>query len=153
MLTTTSEYAIRAMVYIAQQGEGDPVLAREIAAETGVPASYTSKILRDLAHAGVLNSTRGVGGGFRLAQPARTIHLIDIVGPFENKAQQTRCPFSEHTCSDEHPCGAHGYFKPVKVAYDKFLQRTTLHGVAQKQLRGAALKGRKTKARKAKRRY
>jgi DNA-binding IscR family transcriptional regulator len=55
-------------------------------------------------------------------------------------------------CSEEHPCGAHGYFKPVKQAYDKFLQRTTLHGVAQRQLRGAESKGRKRKARKAKRR-
>jgi Rrf2 family iron-sulfur cluster assembly transcriptional regulator len=152
MLTTTSEYAIRAMVYIAQQADGDPVLAREIAAETGVPSSYTSKILRDLAHAGILNSTRGVGGGFRLAQPARSIHLIDIVAPFENKAHRTRCPFSDHLCSEEHPCGAHSYFKPVKQAYDKFLQRTTLQGVAQKQLRGAGSKGRKTKARKARRR-
>jgi len=144
MLTTTSRYAIRAMAYIAQQGKGNSVLAREIAKETGVPASYTSKILRDLAHVGLLNSARGVGGGFRLAQPARKIHLIDIVEPFENKAQKDRCPFSDHTCSDDDPCGAHDYYKPVKTAYDKFLKRTNLHGVAQRQLAGGRKQAKKT---------
>ena len=153
MLTTTSKHAIRALVYIAQQSEGSSVLAREIAKETGVPGSYTSKILRDLAHAGLLSSTRGVGGGFRLAVPARKIYLADIVEPFENKAQKDRCVFGDHTCTVDNPCGAHEYYEPVKKAYDKFLERTSLQGVAERQLAGARRRGKKgAKRKKAKRR-
>ncbi len=136
MLTTTSEYAIRALVYIAQQGEDEPVLAREIATNTGVPGNYISKILRDLAHGGILTSTRGVGGGFKLARPAKQIKLGDIVTPFENVAHRNRCPFGNDVCSDDHPCGAHTHYKTVKNAYNKFLDKTTLQAVAQSQLRG-----------------
>ncbi len=130
MLTTTSEYAICALVYIAQQEAGQPVLAREIATNTGVPANYISKILRDLAHNGILSSTRGVGGGFRLARPAKQVCLGDIVAPFENVGHRYRCPFGDPACTESKPCSAHGFYKPVQSAYNKFLDKTTLQAVA-----------------------
>ena len=148
MLTTTSEYAIRALIYIAQQGEADPVLAREIAANTGVPSNYISKILRDLAHNGILTSTRGVGGGFRLARGAKEIKLGDIVQPFENNAHRNRCPFGHITCNDDNPCGAHVYYKTVKNAYDKFLDKTSLQAVAMKQLKASKPKAAKKRKKK-----
>ena len=151
MLTVTSEYAIRAMVHIAQHGQDDPVLAREIADETGVPANYISKVLRDMTRSGILTSARGVGGGFRLARKASTIHLADIVMPFENNVHNDRCPFGNAVCSDETPCGAHEYWATVKSAYDRFLARTTLKNVAEKQAAGPKTAKRAKGKRKTKR--
>jgi len=105
-------------------------LAREIATNTGVPANYISKILRDLAHGGILGSTRGVGGGFRLIRPAKQIRLGDIVAPFENVGHRHRCPFGDPACTESKPCSAHAFYKPVQGAYNKFLDKTTLQAVA-----------------------
>ncbi|MFQ5413674.1 MAG: RrF2 family transcriptional regulator [Phycisphaerae bacterium] len=140
MLSVTSEYAIRAMVYITQQGDEEPVLARTIASELEIPANYVSKILRDMAHGGLLKSSRGVGGGFRLARDARRIRLGDIVTPFENVPHNARCPFGNAVCSDEHPCAAHDYWRDVKAAYDDFLEHTTLAMVARERAPRAAPK-------------
>jgi Rrf2 family protein len=147
MLTTTSEYAIRAMIHITQNAEQGPVLAREIAAATGVPANYISKILRDLAHEGILHSTRGVGGGFRLARPARHIAMADIVTLFESSSFRNRCPFGMPACTEDTPCGAHEYWRGVKQAYDKFLDRTTLAVVAAKSERATSPPRRRSPAR------
>jgi Rrf2 family protein len=130
MLSKTSEYAIRAMVYIAQQGDKAPVLARDVAEKTGVPANYASKILRDLAQRGVLSSTRGVGGGFRLASPPKKIHIRAIVSPFESALRQNQCPFGMQVCTQDVPCRGHDHYKYVKEAYDTFLDDTTLYDVS-----------------------
>ena len=65
MLTQTSEYALRAMVYMARKGEGKYAGVKEIAKATEVPSNYLAKILQQLAKAGVLESQKGFGGGFR----------------------------------------------------------------------------------------
>lgn len=145
MVTKTSEYAIRAMVYIARQGESHPVLARDVADETGVPANYVSKILRDLAQRGVLSSTRGVGGGFRLAKPLDRIRIRDIVTPFESPLRRDQCPFGLPVCSEQKPCSGHEYYRNVKIAYDKFLDLTTLKDVART---GGDRKAKSTRKRK-----
>ncbi len=148
MLSKTSEYAICAMVHIAQQGPEGPVLARDISAETGVPANYASKILRDLAQRGVLTSARGVGGGFRLARPAAKILIRDIVSPFENPLRQEQCPFGFDVCTDKTPCRGHDYYKHVKQAYDKFLDATTLYDVSLPPKKGKRVRSTRKKTRR-----
>ena len=148
MLSKTSEYAICAMVHIAQQGPEEPVLVKDIAAQTGVPANYASKILRDLARRGVLTSSRGVGGGFRLAMPAAKIIIRDIVSPFENALRQEHCPFGLEVCTEETPCRGHDYYKHVKRAYDKFLDFTTLYDVSLCPKQGKQAKATRKKTRR-----
>ena len=148
MLSKTSQYAIRAMVYIAQHGEKDPVLARDVAEKTGVPANYASKILRDLALRGVLSSARGVGGGFRLFLPAGKIHIRDIVSPFESALRESQCPFGLPVCGEETPCQGHSHYKHVKEAYDKFLDGTTLYDVSLPPEQGKKSKSTRRKKRK-----
>src|SRR5262249_47761223 len=105
----TAQYALRALVYIAGQDPDRPVLAREIAQRTGVPLHYLSRILRDAVRHGLLDSTRGVGGGFRLARPPKKVALIDVLMPFDDILARARCPFGQPRCSDHHPCGFHEY--------------------------------------------
>lgn len=148
MLSKTSEYAICAMVHIAQQGSDERVLAKDISEKTGVPANYASKILRDLAQRGVLTSSRGVGGGFRLAKPAAKILIRDIVTPFENPIRQEQCPFGLDVCSERNPCRGHDYYKHVKQAYDKFLDSTTLYDVSLCPRHGKKTKATRKKTRR-----
>lgn len=126
MFSKTSEYALRAVTTIAELGQDRPVLAKEIASKSKIPTKYLSKVLRDLVHVGILTSTRGIGGGFRLKRRANTLRLIDVVRPFEDVLASRRCPLGNARCSDENPCAMHTRWKPVKRSIEKLLERTTV---------------------------
>ena len=131
MLSRTSEYALRATIYIAQHLEEQPILGKQIAAQTGIPAKYLSKVLGDLVHVGVLTASRGRGGGFRLAGPPHEVYLHEVLAPFEN-LRMDRCPFGNASCSDQDPCVAHEQWKKVVDAQQRFLGEVTLYDVAFK---------------------
>ena len=65
MVSQTSQYALRAVLFLASTG-GGPVVAQDISDTTGVPKGYLHKILRRLGKAGILQAHRGVGGGYEL---------------------------------------------------------------------------------------
>jgi len=129
MLSLTSEYALRAVIILAQQQEDQPLSARVVADRAGVPEKYLSKILGDLVRAGVLEASRGKGGGFRLSRAAREIPLFEVLAPFE-RFDKRRCPFGNKECSDVDPCLAHEQWKHVIEAFRSFLTRMTIHAVA-----------------------
>jgi len=84
MLSQTSQYALRALGYIATVDSGSQVGSAAIAESSGVPHQFLLKILNTMTIRGMLLSTRGVGGGFRLAKPAKKITMHEIVSAFEN---------------------------------------------------------------------
>jgi Rrf2 family protein len=134
VLSTTAQYALRAMVYIASQPPDRPVLAREIAARTDVPIQYLSRILSEAVKEGLLESARGIGGGFRLARPSHTIRLLDILAPYDDVVGRAKCPFGQPWCDDANPCGFHDYWKPLSIAYRRLMEQTTLDQVSTKGL-------------------
>lgn len=131
MLSRTSQYALRAMVFLAQHPEDWPMSGRRIADATGIPPKYLSNILGSLARAGVLTATPGFGGGFALARSPRDVLLNDIVKPYESFLGPIRpCPFGNEVCSDDDPCAGHDKWKHVKEVYEQFLQNTTISDVS-----------------------
>lgn len=126
MLSQTSEYALRAATYIAHHDADEPVLAKDIAENTGVPLKYLQKVLRDLVRTGLLASARGIGGGFQLSRPPAKVRLADILAPFEDVTQKMSCPFGNPDCGGSNPCPVHNRWKRVVDCYRAFLQTTTL---------------------------
>lgn len=114
------------MVFIAEHGGDGLVLASDIARKTKIPKQYLSAILRNAARAGLLKSTRGRGGGFRLARPTHRIRLLDIFRPYDDVDSKTGCPFGQPRCSDDNPCVFHDHWKPVAEAYKRMLTETTI---------------------------
>src|SRR5687767_9812008 len=82
-LTRQADYGILLLAEIASGQEGAIHAAPELAAATGMPASMVAKTLKHLARQGLLDSTRGARGGYRLARPAKAISLADVVMAFE----------------------------------------------------------------------
>jgi Rrf2 family transcriptional regulator, iron-sulfur cluster assembly transcription factor len=130
MLTQTSEYALRAMVYLARKGENHYAGVKEIAAATDVPSNYLAKILQQLAKTGVLESQKGFGGGFRIANELSKINLLAIVAPLENDSRFHRCVLGQRECSDEMACPLHDAWKRICKEYLGSLENTTLQDVA-----------------------
>ncbi len=130
MISQTSEYALRIMAFLAQQPRDTLVPAVAMEGKVRVPANYRGKILNQLTRAGLLESTRGRTGGFRLARPAARIALIDVVAPFEPVTSVRTCVLGSERCRDSKPCAAHDRWRRAGAARDEFLRGTTVADVA-----------------------
>jgi Rrf2 family protein len=127
MISTTSEYALRALVTLAEADEGTTMQAREMAQATNISPSYLYKILTTLRRHGFLEGARGSRGGYRLARPADEIHLTEVVSLFEVVRSKDACLLGRNEgCSDETPCGAHEDWMRVRGAFEEFLQTKTV---------------------------
>jgi Rrf2 family protein len=91
MFSQTSEYALRAVVYLASQ-EGEPRTVQQIAEVTRVPAGYLSKVMQSLSRAGVVQSQRGLHGGFTLAVAPRDLTVFAVIQAVDPIRRITRCP-------------------------------------------------------------
>ena len=91
MLSQTTEYALRAMLCLAQN-PGMPQTANEIAECMQVPQDYLAKVMQGLGRAGLVRAQRGRGGGFVLALPAETISVLDIVSAVDPIRRIRACP-------------------------------------------------------------
>lgn len=93
MISQTSEYALRAVLYLAARPENTPASAHEIAEATQVTVGYLQKILRMLAKQGILTAQRGANGGFSLAKVTSAITVLDVLKATDTEIQRiTRCP-------------------------------------------------------------
>ena len=131
MLSITSQYALRALAHLARQS-GDAVLGRDLAQSVEIPANYLSKVLLTLRHAGLVDTIRGSGGGYRLGRPANEIYLIDVMELFEEVSRTKSSCFLSRTrpCSETKPCTAHSTWKGLQEAYLGFLVSTPLSAIA-----------------------
>ncbi|MEZ4417630.1 MAG: Rrf2 family transcriptional regulator [Gemmatimonadota bacterium] len=125
-LSRTAEYALRAALHIAENAAERATSVDVLADELDVPRNYLSKILHRLTQAGVLASSRGPKGGFRLARPADQITLGEVVDPVDPIATDRTCLLGRPQCSDTHPCPAHGRWRALAEELRVFFHETTL---------------------------
>ena len=136
MLSQTAEYALRAVLAIAEHG-GQPVGAARLADTLGIPGNYLSKVLHQLARTGVLDSTRGKYGGFTLARPASRIPLLEVVGSVDAVTGNRTCLLGRPVCSDHHPCAAHERWKEVSEMSAAFFRETMVADLVAPKRGGA----------------
>ncbi|GJM18171.1 MAG: transcriptional regulator [Phycisphaeraceae bacterium] len=93
MISQTSEYALRAGVFLAARADDTPASAQEISEAVKVPVGYLQKILRMLSRHDILTAQRGSGGGFALAKVPSAISVLDILRASDTQvARIERCP-------------------------------------------------------------
>jgi Rrf2 family protein len=124
MLNQTVEYALRAVIFVARQ-PSNSFRAADVASEIDAPRDYVAKILGQLVRVGILESVRGPTGGFRLATPAATVRLADVVAAFRRTAQR-RCLLGHGVCGNNPSCAAHRRWAPVAETLDGFFADTTI---------------------------
>ncbi len=129
-LTSAGDYAIRAMIHIACLPDRSVVLRSDIAHSQGIPSSFMAKILRRLVQAKLLNSSRGVNGGFSLPRPAGEISLLDIVEAIEGPIALTRCSTEPEACEWSCDCPAALVWPEVQQTLRGTLGGITLEALA-----------------------
>jgi Rrf2 family protein len=124
-ISGTTQYAIRAVLFVAEHGAEEPVRVEAIAGALQVPRNYLSKTLHALARAGVLRSVRGPRGGFQLALAPGDLSLAQVAAPFDDLASR-QCLLGRAACGWNNPCSAHPRWERVSTALQDFFGETTI---------------------------
>lgn len=125
MLSQTGLYALQALLHLAEQKNGTRVSAATMAKELSVPGTYLAKVLQRLAREGILRSTRGAGGGYRLAMDPAALTVADAVAPFQELRSPETCLLGG-PCDLDNPCSAHARRTAWNAAALQILEQTTL---------------------------
>ena len=124
-----TDYATLVMTVLATR-PGEVVSANELAEAAGIEVPTAAKVLKPLAHAGLLEGIRGAGGGYRLARDARDVSLADIVEAMEGPLAMTECSIHDGHCGIEDSCGVRGNWQRVNDVVAAALRGISLHEMA-----------------------
>ncbi|MGI4877180.1 MAG: SUF system Fe-S cluster assembly regulator [Janthinobacterium lividum] len=138
-LTNLADYAVVVMTAAARSV--DPRLsASAVAAMTGIPVPTVAKLMGTLKRAGLLASTRGVAGGFRLARPVDAISVADIVEAVDGPIALTNCQHGQvSACALEGSCTVRPHWAPINIAVRAALAAVTLADLARPPVRATPL--------------
>jgi FeS assembly SUF system regulator len=103
-ISKIADYGVVLLARLADDEARPTCNARELAAEANLPTPIVSKVLKSLARGGLLESQRGVKGGYRLARPADQISVAEIIRALEGPIALTECTLAPQTCEHELAC-------------------------------------------------
>lgn len=132
-LTRKGEYAIRGIIYLAQQPPGKVSLISEIAEATDAPQTFLAKIFQSFAKIGIVNSSRGTGGGFTIGRSPASITLREVVEAVEGPIIPNRCLTDGGSCEKGAECNVHPVWRKVQTQVVQILDGVTIEELARKQ--------------------
>ena len=133
MLGRTTEYAIRAMVYIfIQNQEGKRPGFKEIAKKINSPEQFTAKVLQNLARAELISSMKGRGGGFFFDKTATPLTIFEVIRVIEGEKFFFKCGFGLNQCDGENPCPLHDDYSSVREGFFRLVNKETIQSLANK---------------------
>jgi FeS assembly SUF system regulator len=120
-----TDYAAVLLTSMASSPEAQSS-ASELAARAMLEAPTAAKVLKTLAQAGLVESRRGAGGGYRLARAPSAITMADVVAAMEGPIGMTECVVDEGACGHEGHCGVQSNWRQISVAIEAALRAVTL---------------------------
>lgn len=133
MVSQTSRYALRTLGYLVARPD-QRVPGGEIAAATGIPSNYLSKVLAQLRKHGLLESEKGWGGGFRVREESLDLPIRNVVRIFDGEGadpDRRGCVFGLPECDANHPCPLHAYWEQVGKTMTEMIDRTVIRDLGQ----------------------
>ncbi len=144
-LLATEEYGLRCLVQVAGHAGDRPLTIPQIAQAEGLSAEYTGKIMRALREGGLVNSTRGAAGGYRLARPADQITPWDVIqalgGSFFPESFCDTHPGQLLDCIHSPDCSIRALWRRVEAAVHGVLGSITLADLGRREAVMAAWLG------------
>ncbi len=134
-LSTRGRYGTRALLDIALNQEGHPVLLRDIAERQQISLPYLEHLIAPLVGGGVLRSTRGIGGGVSLAKSPEEIRLSEVLGLLEGSLALVSCVDNPGACRRSGVCVTRDVWSQLKAAMDRVLESATLQDLVEAQKR------------------
>jgi len=131
---------------LARIPKGERVLSNDLAAESGLPATYLAKILVRLRKAGIVEASRGSGGGYRFRRNPDDVTLLEIVELFDGSQRESDCLLHPgHQCSNTDSCAAHLEWAEIREGYLEFLARKSVRAIASPPFQSSTNRQAKTR--------
>jgi len=137
-LTRGSEYALRAVLYLAERPEREISALRAVSNAKGVPESFMAKIFQSLVHAGLVVSHRGARGGFSLARPAGEITVAEVIEAIDGPISLNTCVIHPESCGQSTGCPVNEVWVRAQGAMMDVLAGVTFADLVAEPLAGAA---------------
>jgi Rrf2 family protein len=125
LVTRETDYAVRCVLYLA--GEQDRIASVGVIAEQmHIPKSFLAKILQRLVREGIVESIRGVSGGFRLLKNPNHITLLEVLTAIQGVAPVSTCAIDKRRCSMSAHCGVHPVWLEIRREIERRLATQTI---------------------------
>jgi Rrf2 family cysteine metabolism transcriptional repressor len=141
-LSQRGHYALRALIVLGLNYSDSVVRIQTISAAQNIPKRFLEQILNDLKAAGILESRRGITGGYRLRRPPEEVTLAEIIRLIEGPLAPVSCVsekfYERCSCPNEEKCGIRSIMKEVRDAIVKVLETVTVAQLCERvrQLQG-----------------
>lgn len=132
-ISTKGRYALRAMLDIASQPGGKPVVVKKVCERQHISNLYLMQIFSQLKKTGLLRSVRGPEGGFILARPASQITVAEVIQVMEGSNAPVDCVDSPDICITSEDCAVRLVWTQVKEAIDKIFTSYTLEDLLKRE--------------------
>ncbi len=134
MLSKKTQYAFKALIYLAEKGSEGPVLIAEISKKKKIPLKFLENILLELKNAGILGSKKGKGGGYFFALPPAKIQLAKVMRLIEGPIALLPCVslnfYEKCKNCEEKKCGINRVMKQVRDATLSILENKTVADIS-----------------------
>jgi len=137
MLSNTSKYAIRAVIYLALFASSEKRAGiREISNKLDIPTPFLGKILQMLAKHNILSSSKGPHGGFSLKRPAMDISIMEIIEIIDGTDLFDTCVIRTTKCNTDEPCSLHDKIAPLREKMKSLYMNETIADLASEFRQG-----------------
>ncbi len=128
-ITRQADYALRAMVFLAQMEPNQRAATSQIADEQRIPPSFLAKIISQLSIAGLIHTSRGARGGVSLARPPEAISVLEVVEAIDGPLMLNECSHDEDACPFGSSCPLRPLWCETQAEMVDRLRRTTFASV------------------------
>ena len=132
----SSKYAVMALIEIAVRRSDKPVQIKEISDSTDIPHHFLAKLVQILVKAGILNSTKGRGGGLQFVRAPQETTIADVVKAIDGQQALQRCIFGLESCDGTKDCPTHSVWGSLRDQIIDFLEGTTVAHLASEMREG-----------------
>lgn len=136
VISQAAESAVRALLYMAALPAGQVAKKQDICRAQEITPAFFIKIMQPLLAAGLVESYRGVAGGFSLKKPPEKISLWDIVSAVEGPIYLNKCMIRKGYCSRDEVCPVHTVWYDAKAAVYRILSDATLDKLVRQSKTG-----------------
>jgi Rrf2 family protein len=131
MLSNSSKYAIKAVLYLADKTDTtNKLMVKDLSAPTKVPKAYLAKLMQTLSKQNIISATKGPKGGYFLTKENKEIPVYKIIEVIDGNQRIESCVLGINECNSEHPCPLHEYVAPARTALLNTLKRMTIEELA-----------------------
>lgn len=131
-LTTKGRYAVTAMLDLALHYEDGPITLADISSRQGISLSYLEQLFAKLRRQGLVDSTRGPGGGYRLSRSPKEIPIANVITAVDENIETTRCG-GLGNCQDDDKCLTHELWAELSERIYNFLSEISLGDLVERE--------------------